>query len=199
MAATSKLDDVEVDRTLFEGDGKSSIDIYATPEQLGAPDGVSTFDLPDNYIGRENVLQSVQNSAGDNSTATAVSEPLHSKLDSADKQNLKTNIDEPVKAFAPASVENLQSGLSTGEPPKSEKTVDLAGNTVESKNSDNTDESNAPKRTGRPRKAAAAVKNAGDKVEAKTPDGSGDPEPTSSVPAADQGSLPPTSAESTEK
>lgn len=198
MAATSKLDDVEVDRTLFEGDGKSTVDIYATPEQVGAPDGESTFDLPDNYIGRENVLQSVQNSAGDNATATSVSEPRHSKLDSADKQNLKTNVDEPVKPFAAASVENLQSGLSTGEPPKATKTVDLAGNTVDGKNADNT-EDNAPKRVGRPRKQAAAAKNAGDKVEAKTPDGSGDPEPTSSVPAADQGSLPPTSAESTEK
>ena len=36
---TSHLDDVEVDRSSIDGDGKSSIDIYETPEQFGQPDG----------------------------------------------------------------------------------------------------------------------------------------------------------------
>ena len=123
---TSHLDDVEVDRSFIDGDGKSSIDIYETPEQLGQPDGESSIELPDEYIGVERVLESVENAAGDN-TVVYTSEPTHSKLDSAHKQNVKRNVDKPVEAFPTGSVENLSAGKaelgnkeSEGEVEKSE-------------------------------------------------------------------------------
>lgn len=109
---TSHLDDVEVDRSSIDGDGKSSIDIYETPEQFGQPDGKSSIELPDDYIGVERVLESVENAAGDN-TVVYTSEPTHSKLDSADKQNVKSNVDKPVEAFPTGSVENLSDGSAT--------------------------------------------------------------------------------------
>lgn len=123
---TSHLDDVEVDRSFIDGDGKSSIDIYETPEQLGQPDGESSIELPSEYIGVERVLESVENAAGDN-TVIYTSEPTHSKLDSANKQNVKRNVDKPVEPFPTGSVENLSAGkaelgnkASEGEVEKSE-------------------------------------------------------------------------------
>lgn len=106
--ATTHLDDVDEDRSQFDGDGKSSIDLYETPEQLPQADGKSTIDLGD-IAGADRALESVQNSAGD-FTEVYTSEPTHSKLDSADKLDVKKGVDPPLPASPAANVENIASG-----------------------------------------------------------------------------------------
>lgn len=109
--ATTNLDDVDVDRSAFDGDGESTIDLYEVPEQLEQADGKSTVELED-IAGSERVLESIENNVGD-FTEVYTSEPTHSKLDSANKQNVKKNVDAPLAAFPAANVENLASGAAT--------------------------------------------------------------------------------------
>ena len=141
-AATSHMDDVNADRTGLDGDGKSTVDLYATPDQLGQPDGESSIDLSD-YIGGDRVLESVKDAAGDN-TVVLTSEPTSKSLDSAHKQSVPSNVDAPLSSMPTSSVENLASGVAP-----------LSGKSVTTTEAPKT----AAKR-GRPSKAEQAAKEA---------------------------------------
>lgn len=100
MGTTKAIKMEDPTPTEFEGDGKSTVDIYDAPEQLGPPDGKPSFEIGD-YAGADRVTESIQNNVADLSVSMT-SEPSGQGND--DTKSFGTAPSAPVPT---TSAENL--------------------------------------------------------------------------------------------